>query len=68
MKPHEKMEYQLAKEQLEKAIPAMLGAYPTLAKLTRNYYKELIKEGFTEDQALHIVTHQGINGGMPKGE
>jgi len=27
-----------------------------LATFTRNYYEELIKQGFTEDQALKIIT------------
>ncbi|MDT2246000.1 hypothetical protein P7H16_01785 [Paenibacillus larvae] len=41
-------------------MPMMLGTYPTIAKLSKVYYDELIKEGFPEDQALYIVAEQGI--------
>ncbi|ARF67254.1 hypothetical protein B7C51_04600 [Paenibacillus larvae subsp. pulvifaciens] len=60
MKPHEQMEFELAIESMQKILPMMLGTFPTIAKLSRVYYDELIKEGFSEDQALYIVAEQGI--------
>ncbi|MDT2173271.1 hypothetical protein [Paenibacillus larvae] len=60
MKPHEQMEFELAFESIKKLMPMMLGTYPTIAKLSKVYYDELIKEGFPEDQALYIVAEQGI--------
>lgn len=60
MKPHEQMELELAIGNIEKILPMMLGTYPTVAKLSRVYYDELIKEGFSEEQALRIVMNQGI--------
>ncbi|QCS52368.1 hypothetical protein [Priestia flexa] len=68
MKPHEEVEYQLAKKQIERVLPAMLGTYPGVAKLMMQYYKNLVKEGFSDKQALYIVTHQGVYAGMNNGE
>ena len=68
MKPHEQAEYELAKAQAEKGVPAMLGAYPSIAKLTMTYYKELVKEGFNEQQALYIVAKQGYLAGPTSSE
>lgn len=31
-----------------------------LARFTRNYYEALVAEGFTEEQALHIVSAMGF--------
>jgi hypothetical protein len=60
MKPHEKMEIELAAENSERAVPAMIGSYPSIAKMSKAYYNELVKEGFSETQALHIVSSQGV--------
>lgn len=60
MKPHERLEMELAADQIAKLSPLMLGLYPSIAKLTRAYFNELIKEGFTEAQALYIVATQGV--------
>lgn len=67
MKPHEQMEFELMAQQLEKAVPAMLGAYPAIAQLTRAYYQQLKKQGFSEKEALHIVAIQGFNAGIQGG-
>ncbi|WP_100373095.1 hypothetical protein [Bacillus sp. FJAT-45037] len=67
MKPHEQMEFELMMQQLEKVVPGMLGAYPTIAKLTRSYYLELKKQGFNEKEALHIVSTQGFIAGTQGG-
>lgn len=63
MKPHEQAEYEIAKAAMEKGVPAALAAYPSIAKLTMSYYKELVKEGFNEQQALYIVARQGYLAG-----
>jgi hypothetical protein len=63
MKPHEQAEYEIARAQIEKGVPAMLGVYPSIARLTMSYYKELVKQGFNEQQALYIVARQGYLAG-----
>lgn len=68
MKPHEQAEYEIAKANVEKYVPAALGSYPSIAKLTMSYYKELVKEGFNEQQALYIVAKQGYLAGPTSSE
>lgn len=53
------IEYQMMMDQIQKVMPALMGAYPKIAEITKAYYDELVKQGFTESQALHIVTEQG---------
>jgi len=60
LKPHEKLEFEIMIDNMAKLTPAMLGIYPSIAKLTHSYFNELVKEGFTESQALHIVAIQGV--------
>jgi uncharacterized membrane protein len=62
VKPHEQAEYEIAKAAIEKGVPAMLGAYPSIAKLTMSYYKELVQ------QALYIVAKQGYLAGPTSSE
>lgn len=64
MEPHERMEFELAAESMMKALPALLGAYGAVAKASKQYFDELVKAGFSEAQALHIVSTQGITGGL----
>ncbi|MED3932931.1 hypothetical protein [Priestia megaterium] len=68
MKPHEQAEYEIARAAMEKGVPAMLGAYPSIAKLTMSYYKELVQQGFNEQQALYIVAKQGYLAGPTSSE
>lgn len=67
MEAHERMEFELAAEALMKALPALLGSYGAVAKAHRAYFLELVKEGFSEAQALHIVATQGVLGGLNGG-
>ncbi|MED4727008.1 hypothetical protein P9597_02435 [Aneurinibacillus migulanus] len=67
MKPHERIEAEIMNDQLQKNVPAILGAYPTIAQLTKVYYDELVKQGFTKKQALHIVAEQGFTAGYKGG-
>ncbi|MMZ43859.1 hypothetical protein D1872_54270 [compost metagenome] len=60
MKPHEQLEFEMAKENILKALPAMLGMYGAVAKASKAHFDELIAAGFSEAQALHIVSDQGI--------
>ncbi|SDX64397.1 hypothetical protein [Salimicrobium album] len=48
-------------DQLRNAVPMQLEIYKEVAKLHKGYFDSLVEEGFTEEQALHIVTVQGIN-------
>lgn len=64
MKPHERLEMEIAMEQIAKIVPAMMGAYPSIAKMMKAYFDELVKEGFSENQALHIVATQGVTARM----
>ncbi|WP_339200390.1 hypothetical protein MKY24_16650 [Paenibacillus sp. FSL P2-0322] len=68
MKPHEQLEYEMAMENMLKVLPAMLGMYGAVAKATKAYYDELIAAGFSEAQALHIVSAQGITARLGGGQ
>lgn len=67
MEPHERLEMEMAAEMLAKTLPALLGAYGTVAKAHKAYFDELVKAGFSEQQALHIVSVQGVTGGLTGG-
>lgn len=41
-------------------LPAQLEMYEVVAKCRRKYFEELIKEGFTEEQAMEIVKTTNI--------
>ena len=64
MKPHERLELELASDNIAKIVPTMLGLYPAIAQMTKAYFDALVKEGFSENQALHIVATQGITARM----
>ncbi|WP_085829049.1 hypothetical protein [Clostridium massiliodielmoense] len=42
-------------------------AYKMAAKYEKAYYDELVKEGFSEQQALEIIKHQGAFGALGPG-
>lgn len=46
------------------AVPMMLETLPYIAKLHKEYYKELIKQGFTPEQALYLVGAHGTSFGI----
>lgn len=56
MNAHKKLELEMAKD-------SELELYPIIAQCLKAYFDELINQGFTEQQALHIVAIQGINAG-----
>ncbi|MEB4785106.1 hypothetical protein P5G60_25595 [Paenibacillus jamilae] len=68
MKPHEQLEFEMAKENILKALPAMLGMYGAVAKASKAYFDELVAAGFSETQALHIVSDQGITARLGGGQ
>lgn len=41
-------------------LPAQLELYEVVAKCRRKYFEELMKEGFTEQQAMDIVKSTNI--------
>lgn len=41
-------------------LPVQLEMYEVVAKCRRKYFEELVKEGFTEEQALDIVKATNI--------
>ncbi|AIQ54546.1 hypothetical protein [Paenibacillus sp. FSL R7-0331] len=61
------MEFELSNDSLMKALPALLGAYPSVARALKAYFDELVKVGFSEAQALHIISVQGVMGGLNGG-
>jgi hypothetical protein len=46
------------------AVPMMLDMLPHIVKLHMEYYKALIKQGFTPEQALYLVGVHGSNFGI----
>ncbi|MHB0864789.1 hypothetical protein ACYCS5_26970 [Paenibacillus sp. SEL3] len=68
MKPHEQLEYEMARENILKALPSMLGMYGAVAKASKAYFDELVAAGFSEAQAMHIVSTQGITARLGGGE
>lgn len=51
---------------LDEILPQCMGLQKTLARLMRNFYVSLCKEGFTKPQALEIIkTHgTGLNSNL----
>ena len=45
---------------MKQLVPMQLQIYKGFAKLQKAYYDELVKVGFTKEEALHIVTVQGV--------
>ena len=45
---------------MRQLVPMQLEIYEEFAKLQKAYYDELVKAGFTKEEALHIVTVQGV--------
>lgn len=64
MDPMQKLEMEMVTDQLIKALPTLMGAYPVISQATKAYFDELKKVGFTQEQALHIVSTQGIMAGI----
>ncbi len=46
-------------QHLDEILPQCMGLQKTIAKLIRNFYISLCKEGFTKPQALEIIKTQG---------
>ena len=44
---------------IKEAAPVQMEMYVEIAKLEKAYYDELVKAGFSENQALHIIAVQG---------
>ncbi len=48
-------------EELEKDLPTLKKYYGVAAKAMREYFNALVKEDFTEEQALEIVIAHGYS-------
>ena len=46
-------------QHLDEILPQCMGLQKTIAKLIRNFYISLCKEGFTKPQALEIIKTHG---------
>jgi hypothetical protein len=46
--------------EMKYSLPEALAAVPYMARMNREYYKELIKQGFTAAQALKLVEAHGM--------
>ncbi len=46
-------------QHLDEILPQCMGLQKKIAKLIRNFYISLCKEGFTKPQALEIIKTQG---------
>ncbi|KAF6636541.1 hypothetical protein ABEW32_11475 [Paenibacillus jamilae] len=68
MKPHEQLEAELSAENMLKILPALLGMYGPVAFATKAYFDQLVSTGFSEAQALHIVSAQGITARLGGGQ
>lgn len=68
MLPHDKLNLELAIDQLKAVSPYFVEIYPEIAKLLHAYYLELIHAGFKEQDAIKIVKHQGWSAGLDNGE
>jgi len=44
---------------MKRSIPTMVEYYNVIAHLRHEKYKALVKEGFSADQALALVMHDG---------
>lgn len=56
-----RLEFDNSLKELAEGLPMMLSFISNQAKLVRGYYVELIKQGFTESQAIDIVKIHGYN-------
>ena len=52
--------------ELKAAIDGMIEMAPHNAKAVKAYYNALVEEGFTEDDALHLVTAHGYMPPLPR--
>lgn len=54
------LEIQMMMDNLIKWSPLLMKHYVTMAKLRKSKYDSLIAEGFTEQQAIEIITKTPI--------
>ncbi|PWA08643.1 hypothetical protein DCC39_14490 [Pueribacillus theae] len=52
---YSQVEIEMLKDEIRKALPGVLAVIPTFAKVTKENYDELIKQGFTSGQAMHMA-------------
>ena len=54
------LEMQKSLEVMKNSMPMMVEYYAVIAHLRHEKYKALVKEGFSVDQALALVMHDGV--------
>lgn len=48
-------------EQLKQQMPLIISSQAMKAEMYFTYYKQLVKEGFSEEQALEIIKARGLD-------
>lgn len=65
-KAMKEIEFNQAKKDILDEFDITIQTFKMISKMEYEYFKALLEEGFTEQQALYIVAKQGINiGGKP---
>jgi hypothetical protein len=67
MKAHEQLQLEMAIDHIKKMVPFCQEHAKAVAKIMKAYYDELVAAGFTNQEALQIVIHHGINIGGYQG-
>ena len=49
--------------ELAEKVSLVLDFIPEIARIHMTYYKELVAQGFTAEQALYLVAKHGVNCG-----
>lgn len=62
----DKLKMETAIKDMWEVMDHQIKFYEVQSKMLREYYNALIKEGFTNEQALELVKNHGINGAVKK--
>ena len=56
--------FEQAAAALKDMVPMLIGILPDLAKLYMQYYKALLKAGFSAEQAIQLIAAHGTSLGI----
>ena len=59
-----KLKMESAVKDMWDVLDEQIEVYKVIARYTKEYYKALLQEGFTVEQALELVKTQGISAGV----